>query len=241
MDRSASHRPPPAAASLLHRAANLRRSPTIHLRVRSGPTTVLGSKPSGVRSRPACRFCVFDPLQYMGRASIDRAPGWSWTLVLMAACAGRAPPLVTPEQAQDRVYDHRSRVEAAKVRGNRAEAREHRAAARRYQRLLSEGRTATPEQALLLSDQHARRAEALQRSGRSRFVKRELERAATCEQFALRNGRLAREQLRSRAAEHRAQAQAYRRLGWTTLARHHRQRAELLESSLRTSPPPATH
>jgi hypothetical protein len=156
-----------------------------------------------------------------------------------AACARQAPLLISPEQAQDRVFDHRSQAEAAKMTGNLSAARMQREAAGRYQRLVKEGRTTTPDQALARAGEHGSRAEAFQRAGRSRFVQAELDRAATYEDFALGSGRWSPDALQARASEHRARAAAYDRMGWTPLARHHQQRAKRVEEALRTRPPAA--
>jgi hypothetical protein len=175
------------------------------------------------------------------RWTLSRARGpWMMFLLLgpVAACGAPAPVLISPQQAQDQVYDHRSRAEAAQVSGNRGAAREQRDAARRYQRMVREGRTTTPDQALARASEHGQRAEAYQRQGLSRFVQAELDRAATYEDFAVNEGGLPRDTVQARAAEHRARAESFSRMGWQPLARHHEQRAERLESALRATNDP---
>jgi hypothetical protein len=157
-------------------------------------------------------------------------------LLLAASCSAARPALLTPDQARDCVYDQRSRAEAARVSGNRAAARDHRAAARRCLSLLNEGGTTTAEQALGLADSHARRAETLQSIGLTRFVQAELDRSSRYEEFALRSVVLPAPTLKSRADLHRAWAADFRRLGWRTIASHHTQRAETLERRLRAAP-----
>ncbi len=167
---------------------------------------------------------------------------WVCVALLPAASCASAPPaaLLTPDQARDCVFDQRSRVEAARVTGNLAAVREHRAAARRCLSLLRDGGTTTPQQALHLADSHARRAEVLQEIGLERFVPAELSRAARYEEFALRSGILPPSALQSRAELHREWAADVHKLGWVMIARHHTQRAERVERRLRGGlPPPA--
>jgi hypothetical protein len=166
--------------------------------------------------------------------------GWLLLMALLgpvAACRSHAPVLISPEQAQDQVYDARSRAAAAAMTGNVGAARAQREAAKRYQRLVREGKTTTPDQALARASEHGDRAEAYQRSGMSRFVQAELDRAASYEDFAVSTGGLPPTTVQTRAADHRARADAFSRMGWQPLARHHRQRAERLESALRVTPP----
>jgi hypothetical protein len=147
-----------------------------------------------------------------------------------AACGGSAPLLITPQEAQDRVYNHRSRAEAASMFGNRGAAREHRAAARRYQHLMEEGKTIAPEQALERGAWHRRRAEAYQETGYTRFVRAELRTAARYEDFALSSGGLTPEAAWRRALDYRQRADAYRRRGLDSFAEHYRSQASKLQS-----------
>jgi hypothetical protein len=154
----------------------------------------------------------------------------------LIACSSAKPRLVTPQQAQDSVYDHRSRAEAARMTGNRGAAREHRAAARRYQHMMEEGRTVRPDQALARGAWHRQRAEAYHRQGYTRFVSAELEAAEIYEDFAVAAGGVPPEVAERRAAEYRERAQAYRHQGLHPFAEHYGRQAAKLESVADSAP-----
>ena len=146
-----------------------------------------------------------------------------------------APPLMTPEQARDQVYDHRSRAAAAWMLGNRGVARKHRAAASRYQNLIQTGQTTRPEEALERGVWHRERAEALQNAGYTRFVPAELAAAAKYEDFAATVGAITRDTAARRAIEYHRLAKKYRRLGLRPFFQHYAQQAEKLQG-LASSP-----
>lgn len=84
-------------------------------------------------------------------------------VITLDACASQ--PLITPQQAQDRIYDHLSRAEAFRFTRRAKLARAEQEKAAHYKRLIAEGKTTTPEQALAKAALHAQRAEAYQTSG----------------------------------------------------------------------------
>jgi hypothetical protein len=101
--------------------------------------------------------------------------------------------------------------------------------ARRYRRLIAEGKTTTPEQALAAVDLHRLRAEEYERSGNTQAVQEELGAAATYEDFAIRAGGITRQGARPRANEYRKRESEAGRLGHRQFADHYRAQALKLE------------
>jgi hypothetical protein len=104
---------------------------------------------------------------------------------LFLGCAARES-LISPQEAQDRIYDHMSRAEAFRLSHNSRFARIETEKARRYRELIRAEKTTTPEQARAAAAEHRRRAEALRSKGYTRYVDRELEAAQRYEDFARR-------------------------------------------------------
>jgi hypothetical protein len=105
-------------------------------------------------------------------------------------CAAHTPQLISPEEAQDRVYDHLSRAEAFRMYRQPKLASIERHKAREYRELIRAGKTTTPEQALAAAAQHRRRAQTLRSTGQTKFVGAELQAARRYEDFARRAGRI---------------------------------------------------
>ena len=146
------------------------------------------------------------------------------------ACASQ--PLITPQQAQDRIYDHLSRAEAFHFSRRHKLAQAQRKRAREYKRLIAEGKTTTPQQALAKAALHLQRADAYQSKGYTRFVNAELDAAAKYEEFAVDVGCLTPTATSDRAKQHWQRAAAYDRRGLGRFAKHHRKRAQRLDSIL---------
>lgn len=93
---------------------------------------------------------------------------WLLTAVLGLAglgCGSQVPQLITPEEAQDRVYHHLSQAEAFKVRQNSRAASIERTKARAYKDLIRSGRTTTRKEALAAAAAHQSRAASLRALG----------------------------------------------------------------------------
>ena len=117
----------------------------------------------------------------MGMRAVFAAIG-----LFFLACATQQPQLISPEEAQDRVYDHLSRAEAFRMSHNARWARIETEKARHYRELIRASKTTTPEQALAAAAEHRRRADALRSMGYTRYVDRELQAARRYESFARR-------------------------------------------------------
>jgi hypothetical protein len=167
---------------------------------------------------------------------VDRVPVAFVALSLACAPQVATPTLITPQQAQDRVYDHLSRAEAAQMFGSARWATAEREKARRYKRLIRDGKTTTPEQALALAAIHEQRAEAYERDGYTRYTPAELHRAATYEEFAIREGGVTALDASGIVSVHRVRADEYARCGLPRLAQYHRARAQRLIAVARTEP-----
>jgi hypothetical protein len=158
------------------------------------------------------------------------------TATSLPACA---PELLTPEQARDRMYDHLGRAEAHRLERAPQLVRNEQNAARRYRRLIQEGKTTTVEQALSLADRHRQRADAYRLMGYTRFVPGELKKAAGYEDFAVSVGGFKPPAAQAKAREYWDKAARYDGLGLKRFAEHYRRQGEKLQADaqVRTTAP----